>query len=190
MDKMKIIVLLSLPTVLISCITTYRNFPVTMVGKPPESKPYSTLYYTIKKFPVLDAGGHRALRSVFRSKSNFSETVKVAEMPPKGIYCVVDVQYTPPGLPALIFGYVSVGTLTFVPAWSLHDGYVVAYHVFMDGEKKRTFEYEITRKVGLWAFLLPLAWVNVMTYSEAEAFEATAYQFFEDAKPIFQGPRL
>ena len=93
------------------------------------------------------------------------------------------VQTTYPA--TLAFGYLSASTLTFLPAWSENDGYRVTYNVFVNGEKKKSYEYEVTRKGAVWILLVPLAWVNAFTYSEAEAFEATAYQFFKDSEPLF-----
>lgn len=185
MDNRKTITLLLLPLFLLSCITTYRDFPTTMVGRKPENKRNSTLYYQIKPFPILDFGGEKALNDVFKHKSIFANTEAVSEIPREGIYCLVETQWMPLSMPALIFGYISIIYLTILPAWSTQEGYVVRYHLFVNGEKKETFEYEITRKTGLWIVFLPFAWINFLTYSEAEAFEATAYQFFEEASPIF-----
>ena len=80
---------------------------------------------------------------------------------------------------------VPAATLTIVPVWSEHDGYKVTYDVFVNGEKKKSFEYEITRKGGAWIVLLPFAWANFFTYNESDVFEATTYQFFKDSAPIF-----
>ena len=96
----------------------------------------------------------------------------------------MDTQWKPLGLPALIFGYISVSTLTILPAWSVQEGFIVHYHLFLDGEKIKSYEYEITRKAGVWLGLLPFIWANLFTYSEADAFKATAFQFFEDAEPL------
>ncbi|MFQ5779271.1 MAG: hypothetical protein ACE5HN_00625 [Nitrospiria bacterium] len=181
----RILSLLLVSFFLTSCITTYSDFPVAMIGKQPESKPYSTLYYHIKKFPVIGVGGQSHLRSIFRDNTPFKNTEKVTEVPKEGIYCLVQVEWKTPSVPAVVFGYISLSFLTFLPAWSQEEGYIVNYHLFVDGEKKKIFDYEISRKTGMWVVLLPFIWVNLMTPSEAEAFEATAYQFFEDAKPIF-----
>jgi hypothetical protein len=61
----------------------------------------------------------------------------------------------------------------------------LTYQVFVNGEKKKTFEYDITRKGGAWILALPFAWINFLTYSESEAIEATTYQFFSDSASIF-----
>lgn len=170
---------------LASCITTYRDFPATMIGQAPPSKPYGMLYYHIKPFPVINAGGQAVLDTIFRERTPFAKTRAMDEPPEDGIFCFVDVEWRPPSLPAVVFGYLSISTLTLLPAWSTHEGYVVHYRVFVNGEEKDSFNYSITRKFGLWVGLLPLVWVNLFTHSEAEAFEATANQFFHDASSTF-----
>jgi hypothetical protein len=185
MLKIKFVALCLLPLFAVSCITTYRDFPIAMIGKEPQSKLYDTLYYKINPFPILDVGGQRALHSVFKQKTNFTNTIHVLDMPNEGIYCLVDVKWKTPSLPALVFGYISIAFSTFLPAWSLQDGYVIDYHLFVDGQQKKVFEYEVTRKVSLWIALLPFIWVNLLTYDETEAFEATAYQFLQDANTLF-----
>jgi len=177
--------LVLLVPLLASCITTYRDFPTAMVDQPPASKPYRTLHYQVKPFPVVNAGGQAVLDTIFRERTPFAKTRAVNQPPAKGLFCLVDVEYRPPSLPAVVFGYISLSTLTLLPAWSTHDGYVVHYRVFVDGRERDSFDYTITRKFGLWVGLLPFAWANVLTYSEEDAFEATAYQFFRDAAPIF-----
>lgn len=178
------LVLLFVP-LLASCLATYRDFPKDMIGRAPTAKPYGTLSYQVKPFPVINAGGQAVLDTIFRERTPFSKTRSVSEMPARGIFCLVDVEWRPPSLPAVAFGYLSISTLTLLPAWSMHEGYVVHYRVFIDGEARDSFDYPITRKFGLWLGLLPLAWANLFTHSEAEAFEATAYQFFNDAAPLF-----
>ena len=181
-SRMLIIALLPL---LASCIITYRDFPVAMVGQPPTSKPYGTLAYHINPFPVVNSGGQTALETIFRERTPFTKTRLVNEVPSEGLYCLVDVEWRPLSLPALVFGYISISTLTLLPAWSTRDGYVVHYHVFQNAKERDSFSYPITRKMGLWAGLLPFVWANLFTYSEEEAFEATTYQFFRDAAPTF-----
>ena len=186
MTRRSRILSIALLPLLASCITTYREFPTAMVGQPPVSKPYGTLAYHINPFPVVNSGGQMALENTFRERTPFAKTRLVNETPAQGLFCLVDVEWRPFSLPALVFGYISVSTLTLLPAWSTREGYVVHYHVLQDGKERDSFSYPITRKMGLWVGLLPFVWVNLLTYSEAEAFEATAYQFFHDAAPTFQ----
>ena len=191
MSTMKIGLVLLISALLPACITTYRDFPQDMVNNPPKTKPYDTLYYTLNPFGLLSTGGgEEALKTVFRQKTPFVTTEKVEKAPARGIYCSVEVLYKPPTLPALAFGYISAATLTILPVWSSHDGYRLTYQVFVNGEKKKSFEYDITRKGGVWILALPFAWINFFTYSESEAIEATTYQFFKDSAPIFSAYKV
>lgn len=183
--KTRLIGLLFLATLLPACVT-YRDFPEDLVNKPPQTKPFDKLYYTLQPFGVLGTGsGEEALRMVFQRKTPFTTTEKVDAAPAHGLYCNVEVLYKPPTLPALAFGYLSISTLTLIPVWSNHDGYRVIYHLYADGKQEHQYEYDITRKGAVWIGLLPIIWVNAFTYSEAEALEATTYQFFKDAEPTF-----
>ncbi|HTN43693.1 MAG TPA: hypothetical protein VMN77_07840 [Nitrospiria bacterium] len=155
-----------------------------MIGKPPESRSYDLLSYHINPFPFPNEGGKTALQAVFNNETPFANTADVMEIPRTGVFCLVDVEWNRPHTAATIFHYLSLVTLTALPSWSVQESYKVHYRLFVDGEQRKTFSYKITRKMGLWLGLLPVAWVNWLTYSQAEAFEATAFQFFEDAKPI------
>lgn len=180
---MKLLFGVILSLMLIGCATTYRDFPVDALGMKPVPKTCSVMHYNIKRFDVLDVGGYSELQNIFRDTEICKEMLPVDIKPEKGLYVEVDTNWKPITLPALVFGYLSVATLTFLPAWSTKDGYVVKYNVYIDGEKVETYRYEITRKVGLWMGLIPFVWVNLITYNEEDAFRATAYQFFNDAQP-------
>jgi hypothetical protein len=94
-----------------------------------------------------------------------------------------------PSIPAMVFGYISASTLTLTPFWSTQDGSDLFFEVFKDGERVKTFHYEVRRKGFVWLPMLPVAWVNFFTYSEEDAFRASAYKFFADARPIFESER-
>ena len=179
------IIYLMIAVLVSSCIVTYRDFPTAQLDRPAPGKTYDVLYYKIKAFPTLDAGGQSALHRAFRAQTPFERTEKRDEPPDRGLFVQVVVKWKPITLPFIIFGYLSLQTLTILPAWSTHEGYYVDYVVYVDGVEKRTFEYEITRKGVVWIVLLPFIWINLFTHSEEDAFIATAYQFFEDAAPIF-----
>lgn len=181
---MKLILLAALLT-LTGCITTYRDFPVDAVGLKPQSGACDILQYNVKRFEILDAGGYNELREVFKNSEICKKMVPVEEKADKGLYLEVNTKWKPVTMPALIFGYISISTLTILPAWSTQDGYIVNYDVYVDGQKKGAFKYDITRKMGMWLPLLPFAWINAFTYSENEAFAATARQFSNDSQMYF-----
>ncbi|OGR89508.1 MAG: hypothetical protein A3J74_02320 [Elusimicrobia bacterium RIFCSPHIGHO2_02_FULL_57_9] len=176
---------LLLPLFFGSCVATYRDFPREHAGQGSRSKPHGTLHYQIAKWPIISLGGEGALYDFFQGKTGFQKTVRAVEAPSQGLYCLVDVQWRPLTGSAAVWSYISAITMTFIPAYSGREGYFVNYHLFIDGQKKQTYTYEITRKAGLWLGLLPFAWINFLTYSEAEAFEATAFKFLAQAELFF-----
>jgi hypothetical protein len=176
--------------VLLGCVTSYRDFPVEALDHKPQPGTCVEMYYNIKKFDVLDVGGYSRLQDIFRNAGLCRKMVPVDNVPGKGLYVEVDTKWKPLSLPALVFGYLSISTLTFLPAWSTNDGYLVRYDLYIDGEKKETYSYEITRTAGIWIVLLPFAWVNLLTYGEEQAFEATANQFVKDAGPYLVNTSL
>jgi len=170
----------------LQCVT-YRNFPEQQVGKQPAKQQYVLANYKITGGTVF--GGLESLRKVFKGKSPFPRTEKVDADPREGLFIDVKIEQVIPSGGALLFGYCSASTLLVVPVWSTQDGYNVQYIVNRDGRRIRSYEYEIRRKAFVWLFIMPFAWVNFFTYSEADAFEATAYQFFHDAREHFTEAR-
>ena len=167
-----------------SCVVTYRQFPTAKVGAPAPTKAYSKLYYHVDGVAV--AGGHLAIENALKSKSPFKET-EVADQPPaQGVYVDAKIKNIPPSIPSIIFGFLSYSTLTITPVWTTRAGTDLLYEVYVDGKKLRTFDYQVRRKGFVWIVLLPFIWTNLLTYSEEEAFDATALQFFDDADPVFR----
>lgn len=187
---MKLFYVVALSFTLMGCVATYRDFPVDALGQKPEPGTCNVMYYNVKRFDILDMGGYSKLQNVFRDAGMCKKMVPVDTNPEKGLYVEVDTKWKPMTMPALIFGYISVSTLTLLPAWSTKDGYVVKYNVHVDGMKVETYNYEITRKAGIWIGLIPFAWINLITHDEEDAFEATAYQFVNDARQYLTSPGL
>jgi hypothetical protein len=177
------LLLLSLTFALTGCMATYRDFPVAALDRNPDPGACSVMYYNVKRFDILDMGGYSMLNETFRNAGMCKKMVPAETCPDKGLYVEVETKWKPITLPALVFGYLSISTLTILPVWSTRDGYLVRYDVFVDGKKKDSYYYEITRKAGIWIGLIPFSWINFMTYSEEDAFRATAYQFIHDAGP-------
>lgn len=171
---------------LIGCVATYRDFPVGALSQPPAPGACDVMYYNVKRFDILDMGGYNKLNSIFRNAGICRNAEKADSIPEKGLYVEIETKWKPLSLPALVFGYISLSTLTLLPAWSTQDGYFINYYLYVDGQKKQTFNYEITRKAGVWIVLLPFAWMNLTTYDETDAFRATANQFFRDAQEYFK----
>jgi hypothetical protein len=187
---MKLLYLAIISFALIGCVTTYRDFPVDALSQQPKPGTCNVMYYNVKRFDVLDMGGYSKLQNIFEDAGICRKMVPVDAQPEKGLYVEVVTSWKPMTMPALIFGYMSVATLTLLPAWSTQDGYSVKYHVYIDGREVETYKYAIRRKTGLWIVLLPFAWINLFTYNESDAFEATAFQFVSDARQYLSSPGL
>ncbi|MBJ6802614.1 LIC12231 family lipoprotein [Geomonas propionica] len=180
------LVLLSVIALLLSGCATYRDFPADALDHKMTTGTCGVMYYNVGKFDMLDVGGYSTLQNVFRDAKMCKKMVQVDEKPEKGLYVDVETKWKPMTVSALAFGYLSFSTLTLVPAWSTRDGYIVKYNIYVDGAMKETYRYEITRKAGVWLGLLPFAWINAFTYSEDEAFDATARQFSFDAQSFLK----
>lgn len=180
---MKFLLALLLLFPLTGCVTTFRDFPAAALDHPATPGNCDLLNYQINRFNILDSGGFNLLQDIFAGEQLCRKTMPVDKVPEKGLSVVVETEWRPMSLPALVFGYISVATLTILPAWSTQDGYLVNYHLYVDGEEKEIYRYKITRKAGVWLGLLPFIWVNTLTYKESDAFTATVNQFVRDARP-------
>jgi len=163
---------------------TYRNFPRGYVNTPPPPRSGSAVAYKVVGASV--AGGVGELRQVMENNSPFTSMERTEERPNQGYYVEVHVKGKAPAISSMVFGYISFSLLTLTPFWSTQDGSDIFFEVYRDGERLKTFHYEVRRKGFVWLPMLPLAWVNLFTYSEKDAFRAVANKFFEDAGPIFE----
>lgn len=161
---------------------TYRGFPEDKVNQPPEAN-HDRLYYKITGKSIFK--GFSALHEVFRDSTGFRESVKTDTMPEEGYFVDVKVSNAAPSVPAVTFGYVSLATYTILPFWSTRNGNNINYDLYKDGVMLGSYEYEIRRKLFVWLGMLPLVWVNGITYSESDAFSASAYDFFDKADVFF-----
>ncbi len=189
---------------LTSCIVTYRDFPQVDLQTPPLKKKDFPIYY---HFEPIQAGmlidvdvetrqalpfawstigpnwiGYDELQRVFEESSIFPKAFATDTAPTKGLYCLVSITERKPSRFALEWGGSVVFSLSFIPGYSGEGGYELRYDLVIDQQLKQTYHYEITMKGVTWIALLPFTWVNFFTYSGAEAFRATFYQFLLDAE--------
>lgn len=122
----------------------------------------------------------KSLADQFKHHAPFEEVQFSTEKVDEGIFIDVHVEAVLPSNPALVFGYISVSTLTILPFWSTQDGSEIIITVYEDGQRLKGFDYSVRRKGFVWILMLPLIWVNAFTPNEAEAFEAITNQFFID----------
>ncbi len=101
--------------------------------------------------------------------------------PTQGYYFTVTLFPTHPSLAAQYFWILSLVSGFFLPAFSGTGGYLITYDLYADGEFQKTYHYEIGRNGMTWVALLPFMWVNLLTASEREAFQATTSQFLLEA---------
>jgi hypothetical protein len=166
------------------CIT-YKDFP-----KDPDvsliQAEDTKVVVRIEGFTMGD--GFKTLADQFRNHAPFEEVQFSTEKVDEGIFIDVDVEAVMPSNPALVFGYISVSTLTILPFWSTQDGSQVIFTVYEDGERLKGFDYAVRRKGFVWILMLPLIWVNAFTPNEADAFEAITNQFFIDYQGMTETP--
>lgn len=179
-------------------ITTHDNLPLIDVQTPPLLPQNVPLYYRVEPWvywrdaifsaksdhfiaslPNLEDYGE--LDKAFRDSGIFSAANPRLTPPEKGLYCSVQVEYQPVNDVESAALAVSHATSAVLPTYHGTSRHVVRYHLFVDREFKKTYEYAIGTKQGVWLGLVPFAWVNVFTPSLGEALHATTYQFFIDA---------
>lgn len=155
---------------------------------------------------VTTQAGYQEVEWVFNDVQVFRETRPVSTPPEKGVYCSVWLTILPikkkqaesegaaqqgaaaaAGLSLALFPPLALaGALEVVaapiPFYSTKAGYVVHYDLYVDSGLKKSYSYRIVKKGVSWIALLPFTWVNFLTYSEKDAFRATAYQFLIDAE--------
>lgn len=125
---------------------------------------------------------YETLQRVFEDNWQFSRVVATQAPPTQGIYCSVGVEYIPPSQPGAFFLSLSYASAAILPSYSGSSRYIVSYHLYVNRDFKKRYDYTISIKRAVWAALMPLAWVNLLTPDLGDAFRATAYQFFLDAE--------
>lgn len=170
--------------VLSSGCITYSGFPRDTSPSLPGSltEPFR---YAVDGSSVFN--GHLGIREVLQHESPFADPEELAgdaPVPPNGWFIRATITNLPPGLPAAAWAYVAgAGLLFLAPAVSTQDGYRVKYEAYRDGQRLYRESYEFRRKTAAWLPIVLIAWVNLLTPSEKDAFEATARQFLTEAMP-------
>lgn len=169
------------------CISTWNRFPSARSDSVADTTIDETLYYDDRSVKGMFSGA-QALKTVLREDTPFRNTEARTEVPERGIFVRVEAKRIPPHTGSGVFGYISYALLFVIPFWST-EGYTMRYQVIVDAKEKRIFEYDITRRTFVWLVALPVSWVSLLTPSESDAFNATAYQFFQDSAPYLSGDR-
>jgi hypothetical protein len=101
----------------------------------------------------------------------------------KGTHVHIEVLMQPLPISESCGGHYQLALMTFTALPWYYDGlgYVVLYHLYLDGKFQQTYRYEIAHKGIVWLPLVLFIWANYFTTGETEAFEETARQFAVDA---------
>jgi len=79
------------------------------------------------------------------------------------------------------FQWLSFLSLFVIPSYDEESRYIVQYDLYLDGELKNTYRYEVTRETWIWLGLTPFVWINALTPGKGEALAFTVDGFFHDA---------
>lgn len=183
-----------------SCLATYTDFPAGALQARSEPRKSETFFYRVIPFnradlapPILpsyfyflehDQADRYVIQGI-RENPVFAEVAERVAPPLKGRFCLVRLSVKPESAswPAIVQRDSYTVLLTYLwPAYSGDGGYQVAYSLYVDQELREVYRYNITVKAAQWIGLLPLVWINALTYDAEEAFKATAIEFFRDAE--------
>ena len=193
-----------------SCVVTYRAFPeaktedislpkttVRILYRPATAVPLTGVPPTLLRighyplFPIWHCNeGQLAEELVHRGVVR--EAIVDSEPPPKGLYYAATIMNEPVSGPLeilavlldpvaiLSYGILSIGPV--LPYYSGHAGHLIRYDLYMDGEIKKAYRYEIAKKGVAWVGLLPFAWVNLLTDDQQDACRAALHRFIRDVE--------
>ncbi len=159
---------------LLSGCMSYSNYPDT----PPTASPAKragTLNYKIDGSAMF--AGPTAIREVIATDAPFQSVAPAEKELQTGNYLSVKIEQNSPSLVATVFGYISYATLTIIPFWSTQDGSTLTFTEYKDGANVKSKEYVIKRGTFVWLPMILVAWVNVFTPSEEDAFKASTRDF-------------
>lgn len=179
MKKLFLIVSVIFLVVNTQACMTYRNYPL-IDGPLRVDKKDASLAYRVDGGALF--AGPSAIRDVLLTESQYSKFNPVESAPSRGDFLNVKIEQTSPSVSAVVFGYVSYATLTFLPFWSNNDGSILTFTFYRDGTQIDSKEYVINRGTFVWIGMIPFAWVNFLTPSEADAFQSCTRDFLQGMK--------
>ena len=182
--KAKSIILLVAILLLQSCaVWTYGVSPnKAWDAKKIENKESRFLYTFKRKSTGLPLVSKDKMKRTFKANVPYTNVEELDQAPSEGRYVEVELEYTMGGLGGLIWGYIAASSLFILPAYSGETGYYARYRVMENGKSIKRYEYLVNRKGFAWLPVLVIGWVSIFTDTEADAFEATTKQFFQDAR--------
>jgi len=138
--------------------------------------------YRIRDPRGITLSGRGGLMASFKKANPFPKAEPAPNKEGEGLHIDVLADNKTIAVGELVWGYIALSTLFVLPAYSGASGFYMQYTVYEDGERIGYYEYVIKRRVFAWLPVLPFVWINALTTSERDAFEATTRQFFRDAE--------
>ena len=177
MNKINHLICVALITFCSGCMT-YRNIPTAIdTSQTNSAKRTDPLEYKIEGNAMF--AGPSAIRNVIANEAPFETIVPAEKETTQGNYLSIQVQQLSPSIAAVVFGYISCASLTILPFWSTNDGAALTFTLYKDGKKITAKEYVVNRGTFVWMPMLPLIWVNLLTPSEEDAFQAATRDFLK-----------
>jgi len=178
-------------TGLLSQVVSYRVSPQVEPQSTQTATKRVTLYYRVNYegdplagFEMIFEQPYEKFRSAFAEERRFVETIAVNAPPQRGLFCSVDLT-TKPRSRSRGFSdfplWLTMLSFQVIPYYDEESRYIVRYDLYLDGELKNTYRYEVTRETWIWLGLIPFVWINALTSSHGEALASTVDGFFHDA---------
>ncbi|MBN2494903.1 MAG: hypothetical protein JXR96_09965 [Deltaproteobacteria bacterium] len=139
------------------------------------------LHYWVSKVSGMTFGGEEGMRDEFEACAIFKDKRVCSAPPAQGLHVLARAVYREPSVGALVWGYIDLGLLMSLPAYSGSGGFDLHFKITRDQLEVRTYHYKVNRRIFAWLPLIPFVWILALTCDEDEAFAALTRQFFHDA---------
>ena len=185
------LILLVLLVTLSGCIVTYRDFPiVNPLPSPYEPAAPPRCRQTVKILAGFGwtEGEIKALQEALQEAlQNYGGCSSSSPVVDNSKWAETEVWVSAQEKPlSVLWGSVLGGDRYFLSGVlypnSGQSGWALCYSVYDRNALKKTYKYEITRKVFVWILFLPFSWINFFTYSFDDAVRSTTAQFVVDAQ--------
>jgi hypothetical protein len=169
-------VAVALAFVLQGCVVLSYRHPEPAGLAPPVTA--DVLQYQLLQPSGLSFGGKDGLAHACERAQR--PTQRVFETATQGLFVQVAAAEFDPSTAALIYGYVDLSLAAILPYYSDSSGFELRFEVTRDGQKLKTYRYEVHRQLFAWLPAIAVVWLNLLTTDAEDAFAASAEQFFAD----------
>src|SRR4051794_12463653 len=139
---MRSLLILALVLPLGGCLRFYTHYPKDKLDNPPQ-KQFEAMRYRIRELPSVMDSGRRGLEEALHERSPFRQVRQADAVPPTGVFIDASVKWRQPGLFSLAFVWISAATYFIVPEWSTREKYTLSFDVYLDGQLKQTYSYDV-----------------------------------------------